>query len=318
MCYGHDGKPHLRIENRVLPAGPTIVDEVANGAFWFGLISGMAAKYPDITQLHSFEDVAMNFKCAARLGLDAQFAWTDGNVLPAARLIGDTLLPLAHEGLARSGIDSADAERYLGIIEARVNSGQTGARWQLRSLTGIRGRGSAGERLNAVTAGMVERQLTGQPVSEWEPAKFEESGGWKRNFMRVEQYMSTDLFTVHEDESLDMVAHMMQWERIRHVPVEDNRHRLVGLVSYRTLLRQLTGRNQQDKTEISVSEVMIRNPVVVAPEESTLAAIHLMRENRIGCLPVVKDDRLVGIMTERDLVNVAAEMLEDRLDPTTD
>jgi CBS domain-containing protein/gamma-glutamylcysteine synthetase len=314
-CYGMtDGKPHLRIENRILPSGPTVLDEVANAAFWFGLISALSSKFEDITQVMEFEDAKMNFNAAARLGLGAQFAWFDGETLPAANLICDHLLPMARDGLEKRGIDARDVDRYLGVIDERVGGYRTGAQWMVNSLTGMRGRGTMGERLNALTAAIVSRQQTDKPVAQWDPAKLEEAGGWQRNFLLVEQYMTTDLFTVSADESLDLVASLMEWERIRHIPVEDANHRLVGLVSYRSLLALMARGQLGDRGKhISVSEIMRKDPITVSPDASTLEAIGLMIHHGVGCLPVVKDDQLAGIITERDLMNVAAELLREQL-----
>ncbi|MFQ5653657.1 MAG: glutamate-cysteine ligase family protein [Planctomycetota bacterium] len=315
-CYGvSEGKPHLRIENRVLPAGPTPLDEVANAAFWFGLMAGLSAEHHDITEVMDFDHAKANFFAAARLGLDANITWTRGRKCPAQELICKELLPLAREGLRSSGIDAADIERYLDLIEERVSSGRTGSSWLLESLASMKDAGKKGEHLGALTAATVKRQQEGKPGHLWEPARIEEAGGWKHNYQRVEQYMATDLFTVDQDEIIDLVANLMHWKHIRHVPVEDLEHRLVGLVSYRSLLRHLangtiTGRNEP----ISVSEVMEKNLVTVTPETPSLEAIELMRRHGIGCLPVIKDDRLVGLVTEHDFVDAARQLLEEFLD----
>jgi CBS domain-containing protein/gamma-glutamylcysteine synthetase len=314
-CYGWtDGKPHLRIENRVLPAGPTVLDQVANAAFWFGLISDLSVKHSDITKVIEFEDAKMNFFSAARLGLGAELTWLNGETLPSTTLICDRLVPLAEQGLKRSGLPDKEIERYLGVIHARVASHHTGAQWMVQSLAMMRDQGTPSERLNAVTAATIARQKTKRPVHEWEPARLEEAGGWKRNFLKVEQYMSTDLFTVQEDEPLDLVAGLMDWEHIRHVPVEDQKHRLIGLVSYRALLRLLArGGLTGEGIKGAVADVMLKTLVTIDPEASTLEAIGKMRKHRIGCLPVVKDGKLVGIITERDFMNVSAELLEQKL-----
>jgi CBS domain-containing protein len=174
--------------------------------------------------------------------------------------------------------------------------------------------GTPGERFNALVAGAVSRQKSKRPVAEWKLARLKEAGGWKHTFREVEQFMTTDLFTVAEDEPVDLVASLMDWERIRHVPVEDHQNRLVGLISYRSLLRQLVhGASSRGVSHVAVSEVMTRDPLTVAPETPTLEAIALMRRHRIGCLPVVKDGRLVGIVTERDFMDVAAELMEEKL-----
>jgi CBS domain-containing protein len=132
--------------------------------------------------------------------------------------------------------------------------------------------------------------------------------------MKVEQFMSTDLFTVQEDEPIDLVASLMDWEKIRHVPVEDHEHRLVGLVSYRSLIHLLAqGEFWKRGAPIPVSDVMKRDLITVTPETPTQDAIALMKERRIGSLPVVKDGRLIGIVTERDFMDIASELLEEKL-----
>jgi CBS domain-containing protein len=140
----------------------------------------------------------------------------------------------------------------------------------------------------------------------------EEAGGWERHFARVEHLMTTDLFTVNEDELVDLAAAMMDWEHIRHIPVEDNHHRLVGLVTHRNLLRLLARGEGRDEP-VAVSRVMHRQVITVPPEASTRQAIALMRQHRIGCLPVVKDERLVGIVTERDFMTIAGQLLDEVL-----
>ncbi len=310
-CYGiSHGKPHLRIENRVLPAGPTVLDEMANAAFWFGLIIWLADQYEDITRLMRFEDAKMNFLSAARYGIEAQFNWFEGKPVTATDLVLERLLPMAREGLESRGIVPADIDRYMGVVEQRVGARTCGSRWAMESLDSMREKGSQGEWLNALTAGMLTRQKTGRPVADWEPCRLEEGGDWHRNVTRVEQCMTTDLFTVQEDESLDLVASLMEWERIRHVPVEDREGCLVGLVSYRSLLRIMArGAYAEEGGRMAVSTVMHKDPISVTPDTSTLHAIELMRKQGVGCLPVVKDRRLVGMITERDFMNVASELL---------
>jgi len=314
-CYGiSEGKPHLRIENRVLPAGPTALDEIANAAFWFGLIKGVEDRYGDITRHMEFDHAKENFLAAARLGLQAQFFWPERPPTPARELILEELLPMARAGLDHLGIDPDDRDRYLGILEQRVSLDRTGSRWLLDSMARMSGSGGTAERLAALTSAAIARQEEGKPVHEWRLADLEEAGGWERHYSRIEQFMTTDLFTVSKDELVDLVACLMDWEHIRHVPVEDNEHRLVGLVSHRSLLRLMAqgkGGTRDDPTP--VSEVMHKKLFTVAPETPTLEAIALMKRHKIGCLPVVKSDRLVGIVTERDFMNVAAQLLEQVL-----
>ncbi|HEX8116573.1 MAG TPA: hypothetical protein VF521_04820, partial [Pyrinomonadaceae bacterium] len=105
-CYGvSEGRPHLRIENRALPSGPTVLDEVANAAFFVGLMTALPGEYGEVSEKMAFDDARANFFAAARYGLKAQLTWMDGERYTAAALILDRLLPLAREGLGRSGIE---------------------------------------------------------------------------------------------------------------------------------------------------------------------------------------------------------------------
>ena len=183
-----------------------------------------------------------------------------------------------------------------------------------QSFNAMKTKGRVGHRLNALVAGMIARQKDGKPVSRWEPAGIEEAGSSMHNVSRVDQYMTTDLFTVHEDEPVDLVASIMDWRHVRHVPVENNVNQIVGIVSYRALLRLIaTGWRPGLGEPVAVSEVMRRDPVSVTPETSTLDAIALMREFGVSALPVVRDGTLVGIVSERDFMEVAGELLEERL-----
>ena len=315
-CYGiTDGKPHLRIENRVMPSGPTPLDEMANTAFWLGLVGGLSDRYEDITRVMRFGDAKTNFHSAAQHGLRAQFHWIDGETVPAQTLICDRLIPMAADALRARGIEAADVDRYLGQLDQRVRRGVTGAEWVLRSMNEMGTLGTLGERLNAVTAATIARQAEGRPIVDWELARIEEGGGWKHTFHTVEQYMTTDLFTVHEDEPVELVANLMDWEHIRHVPVEDNEHHLVGLISYRMLIRLLANPCRDDRP-LSVSAIMRKGEalVTIPPETTTVQALKIMREHSVGCLPVVKNERLVGIVTQRDFMDVARDLLAEKLE----
>ena len=314
-CYGiGHGKPHLRIECRVIPSGPTVVDEVANTAFWSGLVLGAAAEYGDVRSRIDFGDAKANFLAAARNGLKAGFRWLDGATYSAPRLILDEALPLARSGLAEAGVSPTDIDRYLGIIHERVETGRTGSWWTVRSLLGMKNQGTRSERLAAVTSGSIARQKTGDPCHTWSDADIREAGGWRLNYERIEQLMTTSLFTVHEDELVDMVAFLMDRKQIRHVLVEDDAHALVGLVSYRSVLRLMAdGFEGKAADAPPVKDIMERNPTSVAPETPTLEAIDLMRQHKVSCLPVVNDGKLVGIVSERDFMPIAYELLEERL-----
>jgi CBS domain-containing protein/gamma-glutamylcysteine synthetase len=311
-CYGAEGGvAHLRIENRVLPAGPTLADEVANAAFYFGLMSDVVEEYGDISKSMQFEDARDNFFEAARHGLKAQLKWTQGKSYSAADLIQSALLPMARSGLKRAGIDDQDIDRYLGIVEERVKSRQTGAQWVFDSLASMGGHTIRDIRERSVTAAMLEHQKRGDPVHTWAICRVREDDQMRRHGYRtVGQFMSTDLFTVHPEDLVDLAANVMDWEHIRHVPVEDENGRLVGIITHRTLLR-LMARGGGSGTPVAVGDIMRKTPLItITPDTLTLDAMRIMRSNQIGCLPVVDGDKLVGIITESDLIDVSASLLE--------
>jgi len=316
VCYGigDNQAAHLRIENRALPSGPTVRDEVANAALWFGLVSGLMAEYGDMSRRMNFEDVHTNFFAAAQHGINSQQIWLAGEVFPARDLLLGELIPLARRGLEASGVEAKDADLYLGVIEERVETNRPGAHWLLSSYAGMGSKGPLAERLCALTAATVDRQTTGVPVHRWEPARLEEAGGWKHNFLKVEQYMQTDLITVSEDEPVELVAQLMEWNRVRHVLVEDEANLLVGIVTRRALLPLIGTYNPDDGGEpLAVREVMQPEPITVSPETPTLEAIETMRHHRISCLPVVKKGHLVGMVTQDQYMEIAGRLLEAAL-----
>lgn len=315
-CYGvTDGKPHLRIENRLLPSGPSTVDCVANAAFWFGLMAGYAEKYEDITTRLPFEEARTNFHTAARYGMGAELAWFDGSRRPVSKLVEEELLDVAREGLEHAQIDRSDIQRYLGVVEERMTLRQTGTTWLLDSLQGMPDKNSTSEKMSTLTAALCSRQVEGRPVAQWDLANINELGS-AMTFQRVGQFMRTDLFTVDAEEPIELVANVMDWNRVRHVLVEDAQHRLVGLVSYRALLRVLgKAASTENSAARPISEIMRKDPICVETSTPTLDAIHLMRQHRLACLPVVRDGRLVGVVTERDFMDITADLLEERLRP---
>jgi len=134
-----DSHPHLRIENRVLPSGPTALDMTANAAFYFGLVRTLAEADRPLWSTTPFALAGRDLHAAARLGLDATLHW-DGVDVPPSRLILDVLLPLAGDGLDGWGVAPADRDRYLSIVAQRVRSGQTGAAWQTATVRRLQDR----------------------------------------------------------------------------------------------------------------------------------------------------------------------------------
>lgn len=326
-CYGTaigpDGKrqAHIRIENRILPSGPTPMDEVANAAFWFGLMRAIVDEQGNMADHMPFDDAASNFVEAATHGLDAQFDWPGMGQIPARELIALRLLPMARRGLQSAGIDADDIDRYLEIIELRVGSGRTGARWMLDSVARLNGTGTRAERMAVLSEAVSINQVAGRPVHEWPSINTDQTATRSSNMRSVGQIMTTDLFTVHESDVIDFAASLMDWQHVRHIPVEDDDHNLVGLVSHRAVLRHLARLNTDGRPEsVPVSAIMSTEIVTATPSTPTIEAIELMRRHSISCLPVVREEKLVGILTEHDIVLLAEPLLRRFLsdDPPSD
>ena len=290
-CYGiANGVAHLRIENRSLPAGPTVVDEIANAAFFWGCSMRSPTSSRESTASWPFDDAKDNLLAAARDGLDAQFTWLEGRPVPAAELILTELLPRAQQGLAAAvGIDAADAERFLGVIAKRVESKQTGARWMLDSLAAMPTRGSPDLRLRKPQPRPWSRRSAlgvRYTNGNWHQLQAESDEG--RNSVRtVAGLMSTDLLTVRPGDLIDLVAAVMDWARVRHnAGGRPTIGRLIGLVSYWSLLRMVACGEAADPSEpVRVETVMGRDPITVdADHDHKLDAIEIMREHRVGCL----------------------------------
>ncbi len=315
-CYGiTDGKPHLRIENRVLPAGPSIVDEVANAAFWLGLMAGVSHRYDDITKLIPFKEVETNFQSAARRGLLAQIKWLDGESHPVQELILKELVPLAKEGLHQHQLASEDIDYYIGIISERAKKGQNGAVWQLESYHHLDDIWSKYEKMTAIADATLKHQKTGKPVHNWPKATVLRKNRWEKAYATVGQFMTTDVFTLNEDDIIDLAANVMEWQRIRHIPVENDDHQLVGMVTYRSMISTLNNiiAKNLDHANVSVSDIMDREVITATTEMSSIEAIELMHNNNLSCLPVVEKSKLAGIVTEFDFTRIALELLKDRL-----
>ena len=315
-CYGisDNGKPHLRIENRVIPAGPTIIDEVANAAFWIGCMEGFVDKYEDISTLMSFDDVRDNFSKSARMGIDSKFTWFDDKKITAKDLILEELLPIAREGLAINGVDSQDIDNYLGVIEERTKAHMTGARWMLRGYTKLKNETTQDEALSVLTASILRNQgKPNNPIHKWNMPEREDLADYLPLHLSVSEFMETELFTVQKNDPLELVAELMDYNRIRYTLVEDEKGTLVGLVSARLLLKSFVKKSlKNDDNKGTVENIMIKNPMSIKPEKSILEAIEIMTKNNIGCLPVVEKGELLGVLTEKVFVQITSRLIHAR------
>jgi len=313
-CYGvSEGQAHLRIECRILPAGPTVIDEVANAALFFGLMLGLAGEAPSLPGRLSFDEARNNFLDAARHGIEAGFSWLDGRTVPARELLLDELLPAARRGLAGAGIPAGEVDRYLGVVEGRVRSGRTGSRWLLELFQAHRDRPPDMVWRGAVGT-MLERQLEGVPVHEWPAVPRQFTG--RPVEPTVAEVMTSKVFAVRPDDLLDLATRVMEWKHIRHVPVEREDGRLVGLVTVRELLGLQERLSQEAGGDpVPVSDVMRTDLVTVRPDMPLGEAMKRIVTADAGCLLVVEDERLLGIVTDRDLVDAASRLLDEAAGP---
>jgi hypothetical protein len=163
-----DGVAHLRLENRVLPAGPTAVDAVANALFFYGLVRALVASEHPPWRAMTFDAAHDNFVAGAELGLDAQQFWPGEGTVPVDRLVLDRLLPLARQGLAAWDVDDSVADRYLAVIESRCRTGCTGASWQTQMVAALEKDGCPRP---VAMRRMLERYVTNMsanvPVHTW-------------------------------------------------------------------------------------------------------------------------------------------------------
>ena len=155
------GQAHVRLEQRVLPSGPTVLDMAANAALYFGLVHALAREPRTAASRMSFTDARSNFYAAARHGLGSELIWLNGQRYSARDWILEIGLPFAREGLHDFALPDSEIERYLGVIEARVRSGQTGSEWQLQRLA------QAGGDVRRMMEDYLENQRGGAPVHEW-------------------------------------------------------------------------------------------------------------------------------------------------------
>ncbi|MDH5476106.1 MAG: CBS domain-containing protein [Cyclobacteriaceae bacterium] len=289
-CYGSDGnKAHLRIENRYIPSGPSVKDEMANFAFWVGLMMGRPSRFDDMPSCMDFKDAKSNFIKAARSGKESLLKWND-DCLPVQEIITKELLPLAYSGLEKTSIDKKDIERLLTIIEKRAN-GFTGSQWKVKNYRQLRKSMKQDDALLSLTKTMHKNENI--PVHEWPSIK--SKSNTNETAHQVGHVMSTQLFTVNENDLSSLATSIMLWKNIHHLPVENNRGELCGLLTWTHL-------KKQKESGGLVSEIMTKTLFTTTTKMEITEAIQLMKKNEIGCLPVIRKKQLVGIITIKDII----------------
>ncbi len=164
-------RPHLRVENRVLPAGPTVADTIANAAFYFGLVRALAEDERPVWSQMSFSAAEENFHRGCIDGIGATQFWPGLGYVPATELVLRRLLPLAYDGLDAWGVDPAERDRLLGIMERRCLTGRNGAVWQVETVHSLEDHDSLdrAEALRVMLTRYIEHMHTNTPVHDWPP-----------------------------------------------------------------------------------------------------------------------------------------------------
>jgi len=295
-CYGIGrNKAHIRIENRYLPSGPSVLDEMANFAFWVGLMKARPSEFDDMANTMDFRDAKDNFIKAARNGSNSMMHWK-GNSIPLCELVTKELLPLAYEGLKKCAIEKKDIECYLNIIDKRAKS-LTGARWSIENYRLLKKKMKRDDALIALTKTIYENQQLPQAVSEW-PMIQKDLERSTTAFL-AEHLMSPQLFTVNENDMADMATSIMRWKNIHHVPVLNDESELCGLLTWNHMVEYL--KVVSDFRRKKVAELMVKKVITVKPDTKIETVFQLMKEHHIGCLPVVRGNSLAGIITTNDI-----------------
>jgi len=296
VCYGvSDGKPHLRIENRYIPSGPTPTDEIANMMLWVGLMRGRPKEFEEVHKVMDFKDIKSNFFNAARYGMAAQFHW-NGELISSHDLLLDHLLPMAFRGLYSMGVAPRDAERYLSIIEKRIRS-NNGSRWMVEAYRKLVKQHSVPDALKILVATMYQRKEKKYTVDAWQLPRGDEYEV-PEELRVVRDFMTTKILSAQENDSAQLVLKMMEWKNIHHTPILDNNLELAGLLTWTDVKYYL---DKPEEVKKSIRSMMKTDLITVTADTPLDEAKSLMEKNKINCLPVVSGAKLVGIITSNDI-----------------
>ncbi len=159
--FDQDGTPHIRIEHRVIPSGPTIIDSIANAAFYYGLVHELVEDIDALIEQLSFQQAKDNFYNCAKQGLSTIINWPNQGNIKTSKLLLNTLIPAARRGLEKLHILEEDINKYISIIEQRVETQQNGANWQRLWVD------KYGKDFHRLTRTYLDRQNSGTPVHQW-------------------------------------------------------------------------------------------------------------------------------------------------------
>jgi len=301
LCYGvHENTAHLRIENRYIPSGPSVKDEIANALLWVGVMQGMPKKYQKIWKKMSFYDARGNFINAARTGINTYFNWFDKGI-SAKKLLENILIPMAKEGLLKSKINESEIDYYLGIIQKRIDTSTTGSKWIIRNKRKLREKVSKYESNVILTEHIYRNQISNKVISEWDSVDLYENKSDKK-YNKLYKIMSTSIFVVHENDLIKLALKIMEWKQINHIPVVNKRNKIVGVIEK----KQLDELDFSSKKVLNMvaKNIMNKDFDVAHPEMSYKKSKELILNTKNTCVAVITEDKLVGIFTKSDLERI--------------
>lgn len=301
LCYGvHKNVAHLRIENRYIPSGPSIKDEITNALFWVGVMQGMPKEYQNIWKKMSFTDAKSNFMNAARTGIDSYFNWF-GKGYSAKKLLKEVLIPMSRNGLEKSNIDKTDIDFYLSIIQQRIENNITGSKWISRNKRRLSKETSKYETNVLLAHHMYTNQQNDIPIFKWKNIDLTPTDIAKR-FDKLYKVMSTEIFVVNEHDLVELVYKIMEWKEIHHVPVVNKINKVVGLID-KDQLRNLDFTKEKNKKLIA-KRIMKQDYIALSPETYVLEAEKLMQKQNSNCVLITEVDEILGIFTTNDLIKI--------------
>tara|TARA_B100000945_G_C20427100_1_gene621197 strand:- start:7519 stop:10290 length:2772 start_codon:yes stop_codon:yes gene_type:complete len=299
-CYGiYKKKPSIRIENRMLPAGPTIVDQVANSTFWLGLL--MFYKNSDIDELDKimkFDDARINFYSAAQQGIDATFRWFNGTRIEARKLILNELIPKAAIGLSAININPKDIDKYLNIIKERTRTRKNGSRWIIDSYDQLTAKFSKQNALTTITSEIINYQKNNQPVHTWEIPKNSVVINNPSKLL-IEECMERDISSIYENDTLDLAYTINTWTKKNYMVVVNKKGELTGILDESVFNNKIL---INKKDQIVIKNIMNKKVVTLNPDTSIENALAIMENKDTNTLPVTEDKLFIGMIEKKNLI----------------
>jgi CBS domain-containing protein len=297
LCYGvAENNAHIRLECRYMPAGPTVADEIANMAFWTGLMNAV----PEDDNFWDRQDFRVskdNFYKAARTGIHSVMEW-NGKRYQSNRLADKILIPLAEQGLQNSGVSSEDINRYLGIMQQRVTSQNTGAEWQIRNFRALTRKFKPSLAGRILVLESLNRQQENIPVGEWEDISLSSLQIYFHNYfdeLKVTDIMSTELYTLKDDVTVQLAKKVMEYCNFNHIILENEKYEFKGVLSK----NELNGPDLNDDTLLKEIAIPLQNKVSTGMPVTE--AQKLLTEDPERALIVMEHGKVVGIVTDKDL-----------------